>query len=463
MSSLSSGVKIEHSALSAEDIIRRGLNFSRNESRPSRDAAVPPLSPVNTSTPAATNGVMPASGGLVTEILASNSNATAAPTEAAGGDVHLARRISRSSRHQSVEDELWGWFGDDRPLSEVGDSRSLAAAGVGGGYYSSTDRLFSRVSSGGRMGRAAGVSLLEDGGGNRGDAAEVTVSTTALTERLAKLSAGRALLDHVRAESRALADLVSSAARRALSGDGEGENVAAAAAALAVAAASEGTAIVRRVSISLPPVTVMPRSTAVRKPAEAEAGESAVEEQVIAVAEQGHSPPVSLSPRRLSSSGHPGGACGQTVSAEEQRGAVIRTEDGREQGLEAVAEEPAWLIESVAQPPGGEEDARPCSSEQEVGVHVEREQQKTLHEDVGEEGGIVFAQAIRQRVVDARAELERLQRDIRRLAREGEAAREKVTPLVDRRAELAKAAITDARLVAQRLQEVADAQRVRRR
>ncbi|CAN0561605.1 unnamed protein product [Ectocarpus sp. 12 AP-2014] len=59
----------------------------------------------------------------------------------------------------------------------------------------------------------AAESAAAGGIGVNGSAAEnagVTVSTLALTERLAKLSAGRVLLDRVRADTRSLASVVTS-------------------------------------------------------------------------------------------------------------------------------------------------------------------------------------------------------------------------------------------------------------
>lgn len=404
-----------------------------------------------------------------------------------------ARRFSRSSRHQSVEDELWGWFGDDRPPSDVGDIRYTGAGGA------SSDRLFSRVGSGFRVGGGGGRAAETGAGlGDAGDGTEMTVSvsTTALAERLAKLSAGRALLDQVRAESRALADLVSSAARRAFAGGGaddcEGRDAAPLpaaeasreeAAAAAAAATTDTASLVRRVSISVAPATILPAAPVVHKfssSAAAAAGQPqgvALEgvaaeggEQAGAIESQGSAPSESLPPNSRENNGHAGGGSGGGGRMEEG------LEERQELRVEGAVEQVSPSVESIAQGPAdGGYDACPGSGEDDTPAvrRSEKLGQESLMEAAagdqeGGSGNISSAQqqqqqcGIRQGVVEARAELERLQREIRLLARQGEDARSRVSPLVARRAVLARAALPGARRMARRLQEVADTQRVRR-
>lgn len=75
---------------------------------------------------------------------------------------------------------------------------------------------------------------------------------------------------------------------------------------------------------------------------------------------------------------------------------------------------------------------------------------------------------VRQTVVEARAEIDSFQGEIKRLVREAggdeerlRAARGEVSRLVARRSVVAKAAVSDARRMAQRLEEISEAQQVR--
>ncbi|CAN0093164.1 unnamed protein product, partial [Ectocarpus sp. 13 AM-2016] len=294
-----------------------------------------------------------------------------------GGGAALSRRpSSRASRHQSMEDDLWGWFGDDRPPSETalhamarGDAAESAA---GGGI---------------------GVN------GSAAENAGVTVSTLALMERLAKLSAGRVLLDRVRADTRSLASVVTSAVHSAFLG--EGVDAAAAAAAADVSGAA-GTA-----------EESCPATRAVHF-------------------EAGCSPPGGR--RRLP--GEEGGSEAKQTEEEEEE------EEGKEGGEEVAS--------SV--------DENGSSGSSGLGLAAAPEATGDDEKSGGQ------ARGLRQRVVEARAEIEGLQREIRRLVRgvgEGghaEETRARVAPLVERRAVLAQAARADAERMAKRLQEISEAQ-----
>lgn len=483
--------------------MRRGLNFSRTTSRPLRDAGIPSPSPVSAPLATRTNGTFATAamdGG-------SGGDAGAAP----GFGLSHARRFSRSSRQQSVEDELWGWFGDDRPPSDFGDVRSFGV--LGGGV--SSDRLFSRVDSGFRGGGGGGGRRAAEAGaglGSTGDGAEmsVSVSMTALEERLAKLSAGRALLDQLRAESRALAKLVSSAARRAFTGgdadacegrDGvllpvagasqEDSATPAAAGAAAAATTADTPNIVRRVSISAAPVTIVPAATVTQEPSSsAAAGQPPVVacggitseegEQATAVDERGPEPSGSLPLNSCENNGHDGRGSGgdsvETVAEELQTEA--RNAEGQEMRADVAVEQEYPPVEGISQGPadGSSQGTSPSSGGENAPV-VRREEMdqesstKAPGDQDGGSGSVSSTQqqqqqqeeqcGMRQGVIEARAELQRLQREIRLLAREGESARGRVSPLVARRAVLARAMLPGARTMARRLQEVADNRRVR--
>lgn len=292
-----------------------------------------------------------------------------------GSGAALSRRpSSRASRHQSVEDDLWGWFGDDRPPSETalhamarGDAAESAAAG------------------------GIGVN------GSAAENAGVTVSTLALTERLAKLSAGRVLLDRVRADTRSLASVVTSAVHSAFLGEGVD----------AAAAAVSGAAVTAEVTC---PATRAVHFTA------------------------GCSPPGGR--RRLRPGAEAGSEAKQTEDEEE--------EEGKEGGEEVAS--------SV--------DENGSSGASGLGLAAAAEATGDDEKSGGQAGGL------RQRVVEARAEIEGLQREIRRLVRGGgegghaEETRARVAPLVERRAVLAQAARADAERMAKRLQEISEAQQV---
>eukprot|EP00903_Cladosiphon_okamuranus_P007175 g6967.t1 len=295
-----------------------------------------------------------------------------------GGGVFSRRPSNSAGRQQSVEDDLWGWFGDDRPPPETTLHESL-----GGG----------REGVGAAAGAAAGVGGGSGGGGGGlwpKESTEVTVSTLALTERLAKLSAGRALLDRVRADTRSLASVVSYAARSVFSGlviGGGGDD----------GGPDGSTAVSGGVSSPAP----TPRAV-----------------------QFSEGPPTEhRSPRRA-------------------RPAAAHT-----------GSEPTAAATATATPAP------------EAGGNGDEERKEIMAAD--EEGG-GRAGALRRRVVLARAELEGLQGEIRRLVREAEAgggdaglreeARARVAPLVERRAVLARAARTDARRMAERLQEISEAQ-----
>lgn len=247
--------------------MRRGLSFSR-EDRRTRDVAAsysqgnaPGVSSAlvtasTTTRGAASTAAAPATasaGYSAQPALASNDTNGAVSALASGGDVSVvgggtsaggiaggaagsenagvadsgttsapgithARRASRSFRHQSVEDELWGWFGDDRPMSEVGVN-----SGGSSGRDTTADPYFRTSSARGLFPAYVGSRGAGGGGyveGQGGGDTDVTVSTLALTERLAKLATCRLLLDCVKSEIGAIVELVSGAVR---SVNGEGE------------------------------------------------------------------------------------------------------------------------------------------------------------------------------------------------------------------------------------------------
>lgn len=285
-----------------------------------------------------------------------------------GGGVFSCRQSNGAIRQQSVEDDLWGWFGDDRPPPET----TLHETPWGGG---------NGVGAGAGTGAGVGAGVWPR------ESTEVTVSTLALSERLAKLSAGRVLLDRVRADTRSLASVVSSAARSALSGLGSG--------------GGGGNDRWPDGATAAPPPAVG-------------AGVSSPTSTRRAVQFSEGSPPGGRSPRRAR--------------------------------------------------PAAENDSEPTPAA-EAGENGDGESRATAA--TGEEGD-GRAGALRRRVVGARAELEGLQKEIRRLVREGgggdaglrEEARARVAPLVERRAMLAKAARADAERMAERLQEISEAQQV---
>lgn len=289
-----------------------------------------------------------------------------------------SRHPSRVFRHQSVEDELWGWFGDDRPLEASGSLLRVSSSvgGQGGG-----------LSGGG-------------GGGSRDP--EITVSTVALTERLAKLSAGRALLDQVRQDSRSLAAVVTSAARSAfVSGDGVGA----------------------------PP-----------------GSPAASDDPVAAEIREVRGATEDVAPRAV-----------QFATDTLRGGEGAPAASVRESG---VAEAATARVGAERQ--SAPDDAGAGSAEMDTPAAVAAGRD-------GKEGGrnVPAAGDLRRVVVEAKAGLEGLQREVRRLVREaGEDessladARMRVAPLVERRAVLAAAALTDARRMATRLQEISEAQKV---
>lgn len=305
----------------------------------------------------------------------------------AGGDDGVAsdagshsRRHSRVFRHQSVEDELWGWFGDDRPLEVNGSLlRVSSRAGEGAGEA-------------GGLGSGGG-----DGGVGGSRDTEITVSTVALTERLAKLSAGRALLDQVRRDSRSLAAVVTSAARSAfVSGDH--------------ADAPPG-------SLAAADPTVAEESKETRSSGDGGATEG-----------------VASPPRAVQF------AADTLQGVEEASAASVRDS--------AVAAQAATMTRVGEDGQSTPDDAGTGSAEREGPDNVP-------------------AGDLRRVFVEAKAGLESLQRDIRRLVREaGEDessladARMRVAPLVGRRTVLAAAALMDARRMATRLQEISETQQV---
>lgn len=291
-----------------------------------------------------------------------------------GTSASLPRRpSSRASRHQSVEDDLWGWFGDDRPPSET----ALHAMARG-----------DAAEPGGGVGIGVNGWPTENAG--------VTVSTLALTERLAKLSAGRVLLDRVRADTRSLASVVTSAVHSAFTAEGV---TAAADAASATVTADASCPATRAVHFTA-----------------------------------GCSPPGGR--RRLRPGAEAGSEAEQTQEEEEEEG-----KDGGEEMASSV-------------------DENGSSGALGLGLAAAAEATGDQEKSGGQAGGL------RQRVVEARAEIEGLQREIRRLVREGaeggraEETRARVAPLVERRAVLAQAARADAGRMAKRLQEISNAQQV---
>lgn len=293
-----------------------------------------------------------------------------------GGGVFSRRQSNGAFRQQSVEDDLWGWFGDDRPPPET----ALHETPWGGG-----DGVGAGIGGGGGGGNACWPT----------ESTEVTVSTLALTERLAKLSAGRVLLDRVRADTRSLASVVSSAARSAFSGQeavggGVGGGVG------SDDRGPDGAAVVAAAGAGVSGPIPAPRAVQFTE----------------------GSPPGGRSPKRAPPAAQIGSETA-TPAAE----AAVENGDGKRATATAAGEE--------------DDDGR--------------------------------AGALRRRVVGARAELEGLQREIRRLVREGggggdaglrEEARARVAPLVERRAVLARAARADAERMAERLQEISEAQQV---
>lgn len=122
-------------------------------------------------------------------------------------------------RLSSVEDELWGWFGDDRPMETGGVGRAprgleAAAAATAASNTGQLDVVAVEAKLGAPLADAADLV----GGGEM----DITVSTVALSERLTKLSAGRTLLAEVRAECDHLVRLVSAAARDTFVAEGAG-------------------------------------------------------------------------------------------------------------------------------------------------------------------------------------------------------------------------------------------------
>lgn len=458
-------------------MVRRGVNFSRSDSRNPLVAALPQGPSAATSAPTA--AVAAAIAGTAFSTASSPANGTFGPfaSTALGADgvnrvlgnsgnngnvvggengtmatpisslsLSHMRRSSRSFRHQSVEDELWGWFGDDRPLSDAG-------AGSTGGGSSHLD-LSHRTSLGphrsysgvGGVGRGLGG---EDGGGGSGGVCEteVTVSTLALTERLAKLSAGRALLDQVRAESQALVVIVSSATRRGFGGgeedSGEDYGLDEAADNLGRRGGGGGGRIV---TIAEPPVTEVQRDGALASLSSSVAG--AVEEQagnMVGIGAE-ESLPLSALPPILTTitesslsissdrpSGNSGGVGGNG------RAADMTDAQGHE-------DEANMAVEAGKRVGDGEGVVEVAV---EVGIGGEElQQQQQLC-------------TVRQAVVEAKADIQALQREIRKIAREGgEDARDRVGPLVAQREMMAKQALPGARKMARRLQEIAETQQV---
>lgn len=317
-----------------------------------------PATPSSVSTPisvandpAIANGTVVVTGGSTLR-RSDRSNSTVSGIGVGGGSFHRRpsnRQISRPNR--SVEEDLWGWFGDDRPASEAGDPLLRVSSRDGTGVIEE----FPESEEWGYGGGAAGSSD-----------AEVTVSNLALITRLAKLSDRRALLDQVRADNRSLAMVVSSATRTAFSPH-TGDHVC----------ASGGTMRVVQFAPDASPRQDQPQ---------------------VEVTEEEFTPGV---PRTTPE-------------------AVVDGEGSRE------------VVETEGTRSGGE-------------------------------GG-----GVRRTVVEARAEIESLQGEIKRLVREAggdeerlRAARGEVSRLVARRSVMAKAAVSDARRMAQRLEEISEAQQVR--
>lgn len=315
-----------------------------------------PVGPSSVSTPiSVTNDPVVANGNIVggSSLRRSDrSNSAVSGIVVGGGSFHRrhsSRQFSRPNR--SVEEDLWGWFGDDRPASEAGDPLLRVSSREGTGVMEE----FPESEEWGYGGGAAGSSD-----------AEVTVSNLALITRLAKLSDRRALLDQVRADNRSLAMVVSSATRAAFSPH-TGEDVR----------ASGGT--MRAVQFA---PDASPRQ----------------DQPQVEVTEEDSTPGV---PRTTPEAFVDGEGSGEMVEI-----------DGT---------------------------------------------------GMGGEGG-----RVRRTVVEARAEIDSLQGDIKRLVREAggdeerlRAVRGEVSRLVARRSIVAKAAVSDARRMAQRLEEISEAQQVR--
>lgn len=338
-----------------------------------------------------------------------------------GGDVSR-RPSNRGFRQQSVEDDLWGWFGDDRPPSET----ALHAMPRGDGH-------------GMEVAAATGIGT----GGWRGDSTEVTVSTLALTERLAKLSAGRVLLDRVRGDTRSLAAVVSAAARSAFVGHAS------------VATGDPGDPDT--------PDTIKTPAASAAVATEAVDGE---EESTSGGAPQmvhftGGSPPPST-----------GGEEGRSPGRRRPEGqsAAVAPDAEREEApkddAEAAGTEAEGHGHGEGPPPPAEENASRGATGMEVTVPASTMVAATTGVSEGPPPA-----ALRERVVQAKGELQGLQTEIRRLVREAgvgdagrrEEARGRVGPLVARRAGLAAAARADAERMATRLQEISEAQKVRER
>lgn len=437
--------------------MRRGLRFSGSDRTP-RDVLPPPSPAAPPSAPSAAlpmttlptsalgDGALALEGGVasITERGGSSfhgSGNTGDAGTASGLGLSHSRRISRSFRHQSVEDELWGWFGDDRPPSDIGLVHSSSSGAMG----SSSDPFF-RIPPGVRGGGRNDGTFPPAPGSGEGEGTDVTVSTTALTERLVKLSAGRALLDHVRAESRELAVLISSAARSAFAGDGddcEGQQASPSLAdktegklsATTPTAIADTAVMSRSVSFCEALATDMPMTE------EEKSDETARREGVDETEQESDGDGGGITVATTSSS------VAEVVTVEQPlptpESMVRSPADNDDNHSGAGGDSPATHT-TPTEVPDGQEDAKDEVLEVERTSVVERR-----------------GNGIRQGVVATRAQLEALQRDIRRLARGGDSATVKVAPLVARRAVMAKAALPGAQRMAHRLREISDAQRVR--
>ncbi|CAN0205531.1 unnamed protein product, partial [Laminaria digitata] len=348
------------------------------------------------------------------------SNSSGALSAGHGSHNTISRRLStRSSRYQSVEEEMWGWFGDDHPSE------------AGGGMLRALSRGGER--EGGGLGTAEGM-VGGGGGGGRGHGSgeiEVTVSTLALTERLAKLSAGRALLDRVKGDTRSLASLVSSAVRGALSPSDD----AGADAARVEAGESGGDGEAAATSTATAPV---PAPTApASSPAPAPSPTRAVRFTPGAPQEE------LQAPEAHDADGTATAAATAAVTAPPATGTHTA-----ETATDAAATDTTARTEGT----------RAAAAETDMG--------DGYGHTPAPAGGQVRAGTFRQRVVEAKAELMELQRDVRRAVREGEEdgggrgeTRGKVAVLVARRTVLAAAALPDAKMMAVRLQEISEAQK----
>lgn len=340
------------------------------------------------------------------------SSAGASSTDDASHHTVSRRLSTRLSRYQSLEDDLWGWFGDDRP-SETGSDllRVLSRGGDReGGGLSTTEEM---VGGGGGDGDGRG------GGSGLGDT-EVTVSTLALTERLAKLSAGRALLDRVKEDTRSLASFVFSAVRSTLS---PSDDAGADAARVTVGAIAEPVA-----------------------PGGGEAGGDRMSAVDVAATASTHVP-------------------AEAAPASSPARAVHFTPDMPQEDLQAPGMHRAGGDTAIdAAPASAAATATGAAGTGNVSGYGETPV-GVVHDALGQGGR---AGTFRQRVVEAKTELMGLQRDIRRAVREVEGdggareeARGNVAALVARRATLAAAALPDAKMMAVRLQEISEAQKVR--